>query len=205
MTQMPDPSPLSLLQQLRMAKPEDVAWKMFLHLYQPFVRGYIASKGIFGPDLDDVAQNVFAKVHLLLRGFEHNCRTGAFRKWMHGIVWNEIRTFRRTKNLSREQPVGGSDRLSIEEIAEPDDDQACWDREHDQAVASRILKVVEEDSTEHSWLVFRKHCLEGVDARAVASELKITKNAVYVIKSKILARCRELAQGILDDFSESAK
>jgi RNA polymerase sigma factor (sigma-70 family) len=205
MTRMPDPSPLSLLRQLRMAKPEDVAWNLFLQLYEPFVRDYIARKGIFGPDLDDVAQNVFKRAHVLVRVFEHNSRKGAFRKWMHGVVFNEIRTYRRTKARTREQPVGGADRLRVDEIAEPDDDEARWEREHDQAIADRLLAVVEGECTEHKWRVFRRYCLDGVDAGQVAAEFKMTKNAVCVIKSKILTRCRELAQGILDDFPDSAK
>ncbi len=48
---------------------------------------------------------------------------------------------------------------------------------------------------------FRRQVLDGVAAEQVARELEMSVGATYVAKSRVLARLRKEAEGLLDESS----
>jgi RNA polymerase sigma-70 factor (ECF subfamily) len=57
---------------------------------------------------------------------------------------------------------------------------------------------VEAEFAGPTWKAFRRLALDGVAAREVAAELDTTVNAVLIAKSRVLARLREEARGVID-------
>ena len=49
-----------------------------------------------------------------------------------------------------------------------------------------------------TYQAFRRLVLDEANAEDVATELEISTNAVYIAKSRVLARLRDEARGILD-------
>jgi RNA polymerase sigma-70 factor (ECF subfamily) len=122
--------------------------------------------------------------------FEHSGRPGAFRAWLRGIAFNLLREF------WRRQP--DSDAV-LDELADPRSSLSrFWDREHDRFVLHTLLELVRPEFPEPAWRAFHRLALDGAPAREVAAELDTTVNAVLIAKSRVLARLREEALGLVD-------
>jgi hypothetical protein len=49
-----------------------------------------------------------------------------------------------------------------------------WDWEHDQHVLARLLELIEPEFEPTTWQAFRTQVIDGVPARAMAAELRMT-------------------------------
>jgi RNA polymerase sigma-70 factor (ECF subfamily) len=74
-----------------------------------------------------------------------------------------------------------------------------WDQQYEQRLflwASEQVKVGLQDST---WQAFWQTAVEGKHAKQVAHSLGLSVGAVYVAKSRVLARLKELIQQLQDE------
>jgi len=65
-------------------------------------------------------------------------------------------------------------------------------------VLQALMAMVRPEFTEPTWQAFRRQALDGAPARAVAAELGLSVNAVLIAKSRVLARLRQEARGLVD-------
>jgi RNA polymerase sigma-70 factor (ECF subfamily) len=188
----------SLLERLR-CQPDDAAWRRLVDLYMPLLRGWLSRQGLQASDVDDLVQDVLAVVVRELPQFQHNRRTGAFRRWLRTILVHRLRDFWRARR-ARPQPTGDSELLRVlEQLSDPDNPLSrLWDEEHDQYVVRRLLERIESEVTPSTWQAFRRVVVEGRDEEAVAAELGLSVNAVFIAKSRVLSRLRRAADGLID-------
>ena len=73
-----------------------------------------------------------------------------------------------------------------------------WDREHDEFVMQQLLQDVRAHFTESTWTAFERLALDEASADTVAAELGITANAVFIARSRVMARLRQEAAGLID-------
>ena len=87
----------------------------------------------------------------------------------------------------------------LSQIEDPASDlNRRWDEEHDRHVARRLLELIEPEFEAATWRAFRLLVLEGLPTRDVAESLGLSANAVRIAKSRVLARLRREAEGLLD-------
>ena len=150
-------------------------------------------------DADDLVQDVLLVVHRELPAFQHNQRSGAFRRWLRQILVHRVRNFWRSRG--RLITAGNDSRLE-EQLRQMEDDGShlsqLWDREHNVAVARKLLEMIESRFTETTRLVFRRLVLDGADADAVAVETGLSLNAIFTAKSRVLRELRRLGAGLVD-------
>jgi RNA polymerase sigma-70 factor (ECF subfamily) len=65
-------------------------------------------------------------------------------------------------------------------------------------VLNCVLDLVEEEFEPATMQAFRRLALDGVSGAEVAEELGLSVAAVYVEKSRVLARIRQEAEGLID-------
>ena len=124
--------------------------------------------------------------------FDHNGRTGAFRAWLRGITVNLLREYWRCRPTPATESV-------LKQLADPAGGLSrVWDEQHDRHVLHGLMELVRPEFTEPTWQAFRRVALDGVPARSVAEELGLSVNAVLIAKSRVLARLRQEAQGLVD-------
>ncbi len=187
----------SLLERLR-AQPDGDAWRRLVSIYTPLLRQWLGRHGLQPSDVDDLTQDVLAVVVRELPQFEHNQRTGAFRRWLRTILVNRLRGFWRARQ-SRPTVVGSDLGPVLEQLEDPASGLSqLWDREHDRHVMGRLLELIEPQVTPATWQAFRRVVLEGKNEEAVAAELGLTVNAVFIAKSRVLARLRHEAKELID-------
>jgi RNA polymerase sigma-70 factor (ECF subfamily) len=193
-----DLTPLSLLERLRL-RPDPASWQRLVELYTPFVREWLARQAIQPADVDDLTQDVLATVVREMPDFHHDLRTGAFRRWLRTITLNRLRSFRRSR---QPYPVGaGTDEQEsvLAQLEDPQSDLSRqWDELHDRHVLCRLLELIEPEFEPPTWRAFRMLVLEGVPTADVAGALGLSANAVRIAKSRVLARLRHEAEGLID-------
>ena len=87
----------------------------------------------------------------------------------------------------------------LEQLADPDSGLSkAWEHEHDQHVTRKLLDLIRPRFEPTTWEAFRRFALDGKPAEAVASELGLTVNAVFIAKSRVLSRLRQEGAGLID-------
>lgn len=189
---------VSLLDSLR-TESDDAVWSRLVGLYSPLIRGWLNRHGAQSDDVDDVTQEVLTVVVRRIPEFRREPQTGAFRSWLRKITVNCLRDYWRRKN-KQPKPVGGSDFGQI--IDQLEDAHSgiskLWDREHDEHVTQYLLKQVRSDFTETTWKAFQRYAIDNRSADEVAQELGISENAVFIAKSRVMTRLRQLGRQLID-------
>jgi RNA polymerase sigma-70 factor (ECF subfamily) len=189
----------SLLQRLR-ERPDARDWRRLDDLYRPFLLGFLRRQGLSDADADDLTQEILAVVVRELPAFEHNQRTGAFRAWLRAVAVHRMHDFFRSRK-NRPLAAGGSD--VAERLRQLEDSASAlsgeWDREHDRHVVGRLLDAVAGEFQPSTWEAFRSVMLQGLTPAETAQRLGVSVNAVLLAKSRVLARLREEAKGLVDE------
>jgi RNA polymerase sigma-70 factor (ECF subfamily) len=189
---------VSLLERLR-RQPDSPDWQRLVAIYTPLVHGWLRRQEVPPTDADDLVQEVLAVVVRELPAFEHNQRPGAFRAWLRGITVNRIRGYWRTRQRPDRASGESEAARQLDQLEDPDSGLSqIWDQEHDRHVMARLLEIVEKEVTPSTWQAFRAVVLEGKAETAVADELGLSVNAVFIAKSRVLSRLRREAQGLID-------
>jgi RNA polymerase sigma-70 factor (ECF subfamily) len=169
-----------------------VAWEQITRLYTPLLHAWLASAGLQPADRDDLVQRVLLVLVRRLADFEHNGRQGAFRAWLRGITVNVLREF------WRDRPTGQAESV-LSQLADPAGGLSrLWDEQHDRHILHGLMAQVRPEFTEPTWQAFRRIAVDGAPPRAVATELGMSVNAVVIAKSRVLARLRQAAAGLVD-------
>jgi len=190
---MPVPTPETSTSLLDQARGRSAgAWNRLVALYTPLLDAWLTAAGLQPADREDLTQRVLEILVRQLPDFEHNGRPGAFRAWLRGITLNLLREFWR----GHPQPNAGS---LLDQISDPGASLSrCWDEQHDRHVLHALMDLVRPEFTEASWQAFRRLALDGAPTRVVAGELGLSVNAVLIAKSRVLARLRQEARGLVD-------
>lgn len=176
---------------VRLRDPGDAAaWGQFVAQYEPFVYRLARRKGLQDADARDLVQEVF---RALARSVEQwDPERGRFRAWISRIARNLL------INLLSRQPVGGrgSGSTSVRDLL---DDQAAGDpaatamfeAEYRRHVFRQAAEEVRGEFAPATWLAFWQTAVDDRPPAEVASTLGSSVGAVYVARSRVLARLRK--------------
>ncbi len=163
-----------------------------MHVYGPLVYGWCRRGGLSAESADDVGQHVFLAVHRSLKDFRHE----NFRGWLRTITQNKIRDFAK-KRRNEPDGVGGSDgQRLVNAVTEADSLGELSNTDETKLLYRRVLDWIHGEFSEQDWEAFRGVVVDEKSAAEVAAELGITRNQVYLAKSRILRRVREAFQEI---------
>jgi RNA polymerase sigma-70 factor (ECF subfamily) len=185
---------------IRAQTGETNAWEDLTDLYRPLILGWLDRQGVPARDLEDLSQEVLLSVVKHLPDFQHSGRRGAFRSWLRTIVCRRTADYWRAIDGDTQARGGSGAIAALQEITDPDSElNRQWDEEHDWYVVRCLLALVEEEFEPTTLQAFRRLALDGVCSAEVALELGLSVAAVYVAKSRVLARIRQEAEGLIDE------
>jgi RNA polymerase sigma-70 factor, ECF subfamily len=190
------PTSLSLLDRLKVARPDASDWNRLQGIYLPLIQLWLSRVPGLGDESADLGQEVLVVVFREVPRFNRQ-REGSFRAWLRQVTVNKVRNYRRKR---QRRPNVGLDPVEgfLERLSDPNDDLAReWDRDHDEYVVEKLLAVVRTDFTPTTWAAFQRFGVERVPAGRVAEELGISENAVILAKSRVLKRLRQEAGDLL--------
>lgn len=193
---------ITLLNSLQ-RQDDPATWDRLVTLYRPLLLTWLHKYDVQSSDAEDLAQEVLMAVSKELQAFDHNGRTGAFRTWLRSILVNRLRNFWR----ARGRRPKASDESDIERRLSQLDDPASemsllWNKQHDVHVVQELLASAEPNFTVETWTAFTRVAIDGERPDAVAVELGISLNAVFIAKSRVLSRLRQEAAGLVDSDTD---
>jgi RNA polymerase sigma-70 factor (ECF subfamily) len=193
MTMPVDESPLtraSLLVQIRDGS-NHAAWQEFANLYGPVVYGFARKRGLQDADAADLMQDVLRSIATAIGRLDYDRKQGTFRGWLFTVTRNKVFNFLSARRI-RPQAFGDSatNRLLAEEPSVSDSSEA-WELEYQRRLAALAMERVKGEFQENTWRAFWLTAVEGVAAGEVARQVAMSPGAIYVAKSRVLARLKE--------------
>ncbi len=165
------------------------AWEEFVRLYTPLLLHWAHRLGLQEHDASDLVQEVLLLLVRKLSAFRHDPRK-SFRGWLRTVLLNKWRDGRATVTPV---PLEGE-----AEPAAPADAQALEEREYRLYVLGRALRLMQAEFEPATWQACWDTVVCDRPAAEVAEGLGLSVNAVYLAKSRVLARLRRDLEGFLD-------
>lgn len=182
---------------VRLRDPGDgPAWERFVEVYAPLIYGFARKQGLQDADAADLTQDVLRAVAGAVQRLDYDPARGSFRGWLFTVVRNDLRTF---LDRQRRQVRGTGDTAAHELLAEQpaaDDAEDRWNRDYQRRLFAWAADQVRPTVEEASWRAFWLTSVDGRPAKDVAAELGLTVAAVYMAKSRIKSRLREIVRGV---------
>jgi RNA polymerase sigma-70 factor (ECF subfamily) len=185
---------VSLLARLRDGGDVD-AWREFVRLYAPVVYGFARKRGLQDADAADLMQEVFRSVAAAAGRLEYDPGRGTFRGWLFTVTRNKVYSF---LDRDRRQEHGSGDPDTQRRLREEPDHAADlseeWERAHERRLAALAMERVRPEFQPATWQAFTLTAVEGRAAQEAGRKLGMSQGAVYVAKSRVLARLKEEVQ-----------
>lgn len=188
-----DESPLtraSLLVQIRDGS-NHIAWQEFANLYGPVVYGFARKRGLQDADAADLMQDVLRSVSSAIGRLEYDRTQGSFRGWLFTITRNKVFNFLSARKI---RPQGSGDTSTNRLLnSHPDgnDNDQSWEVEYQRRIAALAMDRVKGEFQENTWRAFWLTAVEGVAAAEAAKQIGLSPGAIYVAKSRVLARLKD--------------
>jgi RNA polymerase sigma factor (sigma-70 family) len=175
------------------------AWQHLARIYRPLILTWQRRQGLADADAEDLTQEVLLAVLKNLSGFSHSGQPGAFRSWLKTIAINRTRDAWRAR-AARHTATGDSAVMEqLQRLEDPDNELSrAWDREHDRYVIHSLLDLMQLEFETSTLTAFRRLMLDGNSVDQVGQDLGMSAGAVYMAKSRVLKRLREVAEGLID-------
>jgi RNA polymerase sigma-70 factor (ECF subfamily) len=183
---------------VRVKAQDQAAWDRLVHLYVPLVYGWCRRAGLQEADARDVGQEVFKRVWLKIQGFRRERPEDSFRGWVRVIARNAITDFHRRRQA---EPTPRGNALTVVEEASASallDTDADMDRAEASQLYQRAVALIQEEFEEKTWRAFRAVVIEGQTPSEASRLLRMTVNAVYLAKARVLRRLRQEFEELID-------
>ena len=167
------------------------AWSDFVDIYTPLIYGYARKHGLQDADAADLTQDVLRAVAGSVRRFDYDSEKGSFRGWFLGVVRNKLRDFAKRN----EEAVKGTGDTAVQGIleqhVEQGDEDEQWKRQYEQRLFAFAGEQIRNEVQGNTWQAFLQTAVEGKSGKEVAAELGMSVAAVYLAKSRVMARLKD--------------
>jgi RNA polymerase sigma-70 factor (ECF subfamily) len=180
----------------RLQEPANqAAWEEFVAVYEPAVYGFARKKGLQDADARDLCQDVLRAVALAIERWDPDPSRGSFRGWMFRIARNMLINFCTNR---RRHVRGTGDSMVHEALADlpgaKSADSTLYEAEYRRQLFVWAAGEVRGEFSASTWQAFWQTAVEGRETKTVAAELGISAGAIYIARSRVIARLRERIQ-----------
>ena len=145
-------------------------------------------------DALELVQRVLMAVARAVDRFQPDQKRARFRTWLHTITHNE---FCRQFANAKKQPTSGDS--AIRELVQSlpakslPTDHDDFSIEYRRAVFRWAAEIVKKQVTLSTWEAFWRTKIDDESTEAVAADLGLTIGAVYIARSRVMARLQKQA------------
>jgi RNA polymerase sigma-70 factor (ECF subfamily) len=183
----------------------DRVWTEFFERYGPIVHAFARKLGLRDHEAEDAVQETMVTFVTKYREGAYDREKGRLRSWLCGLAHHKILHLH-DRRQRRERQAGGPSRRSpsLESIPDSNDAAEIWEAEWRHAVVRHCLDLIRDETDPVRLRAFELYTLQGWSADDVAAELGISRNMVYLSKSRVLARVSELRKTIDQAWEEGS-
>jgi RNA polymerase sigma-70 factor (ECF subfamily) len=162
-----------------------------VEIYTPLVHRLARARGLQEADAADLVQEVFRAVAGAIDRWDPDPSKGTFRAWLFRIARNLILN---ALAAQRRHPRGSGDtdvRLLLEAQPEPNpEDSALFEAEYRRRLFQWAAARCRGEFRASTWQAFWRTSVEGEPPGDAARALGMTVGAVYVARSRVMARLK---------------
>jgi RNA polymerase sigma-70 factor (ECF subfamily) len=168
---------------MRASDPDDhKAFEEFTYYYKNFIQMILRKLGVKAYQLNDLQQDLLVKLWKDLGKFDLERQKSNFRGWLSVVIRHEVyRFFKKNKREAEFQ-----DSLLADSTAESDVDKII-ESEWQAYVVTLAVEKMKAHFDGNAMDIFEL-VLDGKSISEIASQLSLTENSVYVIRSRVKAR-----------------
>jgi RNA polymerase sigma factor (sigma-70 family) len=166
------------------------AWRQFVQVYAPLVYQLCRRKGLQDADAADLTQEVLRHVSTSVGRLEYDPQRGLFRSWLFTLAHRKLVDYFRRRGR-QEQGSGDSGAQAILEEQPAPDEEKQWDLDYQRRVFAWAAEQVRDRFSATTWQAFWLTAVENRDSHQTADQLGMTVAAVYLAKSRVMARLKE--------------
>lgn len=183
----------SLILRLR-DRSDAVAWEEFAAIYEPAIYRLARRQGLQDADARETVQEVLLSVARAISQWEPSPRA-QFRMWLFRIVRGKLIDHLRRR---RHQPAGSGRSSVAQQLAQQADPRGSLsaeiDREYRRELFRWAARRVRRDVQPLTWEAFWRTSVDALPVAEAAEQLGLSIGAVYIARSRVLARLRTLVQ-----------
>lgn len=178
------------------------AWEAFDRRYRPILVGFARNLGLTEQDAADISQETLVRFVQDYRDGKYDRTKGRLGAWLVGIARFRILDLRRNK-AHRYTVDADTDLL---DPVKSDQLQAVWDGEHRGAILREAMTELRSTSRtdERTIRAFELVAAHGRSPQQVAEELGMSVHDVYLAKSRVSQRLREIIERLERLYAEGA-
>ncbi len=187
----------SLLLRLRDAG-DDAAWSQFVSVYTPLIFAFCRGRGLSETDAADVAQEVLKAVAKAIPRFSYDPRRSSFRNWLFTVVRSKLNNFFAAQ--ARQPRSAGQ--TTVQEFVEGEPDRTIeetWQREYQANLVRWAAAQIRSEFKDPTWNAFWRTAILAESSDKVARDLGLTVNALYIARSRVTTRLRQIIDTIERD------
>lgn len=180
---------------LRLRNASDLAaWREFHEIYSPVVVRVARRRGLQDADAAEILQDVMWAVAQAVGRFEPQGQA-RFRTWLARIVRHKLADAvrRRTRQPSG---VGGTtlSEALLQQMAPGAGLSELIEHEYRMERLRRAADVVRKQASASTWDAFWLTSVRNLSASDAAQQLRLSVGAVYIARSRVIARLRALVE-----------
>ena len=168
------------------------AWTKFVDLYTPLIYYLARPMGSTSHETDDLVQDVLTTLVRKMPEFAYD-PSKSFRAWLLTVTQNAWRQAARRGVRKGQGPNG-----DLAEVAAPDEARSFEEAEYRRHLVGRALEIMKSEFGPTTWRACWASVVEEKPADEIARELGISRNAVYLAKSRVIRLLHHELEGLLD-------
>ncbi|MFN5320291.1 MAG: RNA polymerase sigma factor, partial [Planctomycetota bacterium] len=173
---------------LRLQQPDDErAWQEFVEIYQPLIERLVTRYGLQPADAQDISQEVLTRVAKAIPEWEHDPARGTFRGWLTRVTRNL--TIEQLRTRAR-RPLTNPESGQLEQFQR--DADSIFQLEQQRELFGWAARKARDQFVPTTWQAFWLTAVEQRSPSEVAEQLGLSTGAVYIARSRVMARLREL-------------
>jgi len=183
-----------VLEDLKTPDNDELAWQGFCEHFQPVVVNFARKLGLSATDAEDAAQEAIVAFLKAFRDGKYEREKGRLSNWLFGVAKRVILNFRAGQPLER-LIADKTTATSFWDLIQDDQNvQHSWETEWKRMVLTKCLEQAGRELDQKVFEAFKLYALSEMPVDKVAQQLSMSKNAVYIAKSRVLSKLRQLKQ-----------
>ena len=167
------------------------AWSSFAGYFRPVLVGFGRNAGLGPDDAEDFAQQVMLEFVKAYQAGKYVRQKGRLRHWLFGIARNVLAQRFRAQGRVRRCESNGQ---ALQDLADPHAAEHLWQQQWQKMALQICLDRARREFDKKTFAAFDMYALQEHEPRQVGEELGLSRNAVYIAKSRVLSRIRELIE-----------
>ena len=180
-----------------------LAWNRFRNNFYPVIFNFAKTLGLSATDAEDATQETMLAFLKAFRNGKYEREKGQFSHWLFGVAKRVILNFRKRMSQKHFNADNTTGTFFWNSIADENNIRRTWDTEWRHMVLERCLLQARRQVDQKVFNAFKLYALSQRPVEEVCRKLGMSRNAVYIAKSRVLSKLRQL-QKEFEGFSKDS-